>query len=250
MMTKHAAPSRAADAAGWSGADVWTIALDARTSDDPVPADTLSSDEVERCARYRHPLHRERFRIGRVALRSILSHYVGVPPGELAFAYGSAGKPRLVGKVPRAPHFSFSRAEGLALLAVAPEPVGIDIAAIDPRFACAGVASAAFERAEVQAWSCLPERSRTLGFFKAWTSREAVVKAEGTGLASPSRFAVCVDPDLPPRILRGATGWRLHRIACAGTYAGAICTSTAAGSLRLLSWGERVPIIRRGEIDR
>ena len=235
-MVGHAAPSRAVGAESGAEADVWTIALDARMTEVALPADTLSRDEVERCARYRHPVHRERFRIGRAALRSILSLYAGVPPAELVFTYGSAGKPRLVGEAHRTLHFSFSRAEGMALLAVALEPLGIDVASIDPRFASAGVASAAFDRSEVQAWSCLPERSRTPGFFKGWTSREAVVKAEGTGLGSPSRFSVCVDPACPPRILRGAADWRLHRVECAATHEAAICTPSTIETLRMLRW--------------
>ncbi len=238
MMVGDGVSSRAAGSEGGTEAHVWTIALDARTSDIPVRFDTLSSEEVERCARYRHPVQRERFRVGRTALRSILSLYVGVPPAELAFAYGSAGKPRLLGESPQAPHFSFSRAEGLALLAVAPRPVGIDIASIDARFACAGVASAAFDRSEVQAWSSLPERFRAAGFFKGWASREAVVKAEGTGLGSPSRFSVCVDPALPPRILRGAADWRLQRVECAATHEAAICMPFTIMTLRMLRWDD------------
>ena len=248
MMAGPAARLDVAGSVGGAQADVWTIALDAGMSDVAVPSDTLSSDEVERCARYRHPVHRERFRVGRAAIRSILSLYVGVPPARLGFAYGYAGKPRQIGEAPRAPHFSFSRAEGMALLAVAPEPVGIDVASIDPRFACAGVASAAFDRSEVQAWSCLPERCRTPGFVKGWTSREAVVKAEGTGLGSPARFSVCVDPELPPRILRGATAWRLHRVSCAATHAAVICTPSSIETLRMLRWvGSSFPTCR--EVD-
>ena len=248
MMVGHAAPLRAFGDVGGVEIDVWTIALDARMSDVGIPSDTLSSDEVERCARYRHPVHRERFRIGRAAIRSILSLYTGVPPAELAFAYGYAGKPRLGGVAPQALHFSFSRAEGVALLAVAPEPVGIDIASIDPPFACAGVASVVFDRSEMQAWSCLPETRRALGFFKGWTSREAVVKAEGTGLGSPSRFSVCVDPELPPQILRGATDWRLHRIEYDAKHEAVICTPSIIESLRMLRWDGLASSTRR-EVD-
>lgn len=198
----------------------------------------MSQDEHDRCARFRHAVHRERFRTGRIALRSILSRYAGVPPAKLDFANGPAGKPYLVGDIPHKPHFSFSRAKGLAMLAISPEPVGLDVETVDPTIVSAGVASAAFHSSEVRAWSSLPAANRTRGFFKGWTSREAVVKAEGTGLTSPSRFSICVDPELPPRILHGAAGWRLHAVDCAGPRAAVICTPYSIETLRLLRWDD------------
>ena len=69
--------------------------LDHRQSELRFFESILAKDEIERANRFRFQKDRERFVAGRGLLRMILSSYVGVPPGEIIFTYGSHGKPGL-----------------------------------------------------------------------------------------------------------------------------------------------------------
>lgn len=114
---------------------------------------------------------------GRVVLRHVLGAHLGQDPAAIEIRLDSAGKPR---------HddceFSVSRSRRLVLVAVADDPVGLDIEAIPER----DVALEAMqllherERAELEA---LPDDDFASGFVRVWARTEAFLKALSTGLA-------------------------------------------------------------------
>ncbi len=162
----------------------------------------LSADEQARAARFRFEPPRLQFVATRAALRRILGRYCHVPPTAIRFAYGPHGKPSLAW--PRCGvHFNVSHTDGLALCALAPRPVGVDVErvrAVD----VAALAGRVCAPAEVAALLALPPAQQTTAFFVTWTRKEAYVKARGVGFAQSLRQVV-VQP--APR------GWQMWDFA-------------------------------------
>jgi 4'-phosphopantetheinyl transferase len=165
--------------------------------------DLLTDEERERIGRFRRPADAASFAAGRALVRLALAERLGAAPGELVFdtwceLHQSAhGKPRLV--EPSADlDFSLSRAGPRLLLAVAAEPVGVDVERRD-RDVEADVARIAFaddERTEL-------EDAGPDAFLVCWTRKEAVLKALGHGLAvDPKTVSVTFLDGVEPRIRR------------------------------------------------
>ncbi len=166
---------------------------------------TLSPDEQERAASFRHDLHRGRFVVGRGTLRAILSRYTGVAPAALRFAYGENGKPALA--LPtggRRLCFNVSHSDDHALLAFAYDrEIGVDLERMRPLDDAEAIAERFFSPEERQALRNLPPEERLGGFYRCWTRKEAVIKAVGGGLAIPlDSFTVTLGAAEPPRLLR------------------------------------------------
>lgn len=163
----------------------------------------LSPDEAARADAFLRPLDRARFTAARAWLRRVLAAYLGEAPGDLAFAYGEYGKPRLAQGAGRL-DFNLSHTGGYALLAVSPGfPVGADIEAVRP--VEEKIAERFFSAAEVKALGALPAPARQDGFFRCWTRKEAYLKALGCGLATPlDSFTVSLAPGAPARLLEVA----------------------------------------------
>lgn len=189
--------------------------------------EVLSSDERERAARFHFDEHREAFIISHGMLRSILALYTGAQPQELVFAYGSKGKPAL----PDSPvHFNMSHAKGLALYAVAREPLmGVDVESVRPMTDGESIASRFFSAAECADLFALDPRDRSSGFLNCWTRKEAYVKAIGDGLNAPlDGFQVSLKPGQPAAFLsingdrERASEWSLFDLRPAEGYVGAL----------------------------
>jgi 4'-phosphopantetheinyl transferase len=176
-VTWSPAPSAAHTEAGF--VHLWRVDLDADSLD--FPADILSADELTRVARFYFARDRIRFERRRVALRLLLSKYLGRPAKELRFHYGPTGKPGLAngGSL----HFSVSHSSGIALYAVADGcETGVDIERIAHHFNWRPVASQFFSARESSFLFRLPEARQIEAFFAVWTQKEAYVKARGQGL--------------------------------------------------------------------
>jgi len=202
--------------------------------------DMLAADEVERAARLQRAQDRERFVSGRVWLRKVLGHYLGVAPGAVVLTHGPQGKPSLTG-----PHgalqFNLSHSAGVALLAVcrAPAVVGVDIEAVLPIDDCEAIARRHFAPAEWQRWSALPQPRRLAAFYACWTRKEAYVKALGGGLSVPlDGFEVAFEPDVPPALLsvggsaRAARAWTLWGVEAVPGFMAAVVARGQGLALR------------------
>lgn len=143
----------------------------------------LSRAELGRAARFRFPIDRRRYIAGRGLLRALLAERASVDPAELEIAVGPHGKPRL------ASHhhvtFNVSHSGDLALFAFTSGcEVGVDVEhlrAVDP----IRLSETCFsEREQTELLHLAPHR-RLGAFFDGWVRKEAVVKADGRGLAMP-----------------------------------------------------------------
>lgn len=164
----------------------------------------LDGEERERAARFRLALHRRRFVAARGALRRILGGYLGMPPAELHFTYGPHGKPAL----PAHPELSFnlSHSEDLALLAVTcGPPVGVDVERLRRLDNLEGLARRVLSGRERRRLAALPPEQRQAAFHRAWTRKEAYLKARGEGIfRGLERVEVTFEPGAPPRLVAAA----------------------------------------------
>lgn len=163
-------------------------------------AASLSSDEQQRHQAYRLADDRERFLLGRSGLRSLLGHWLGLPPQAVPLALGSHGKPHC----PGGPAFNVSHAGDLILLALHPlRPVGVDVERLRPDLDWPAIARRMLPPAQCDALDSLPLAERPEGFLAAWCRLEARLKARGTGLAGLEQLRRQEQPAAPPALRPG-----------------------------------------------
>ncbi len=178
--------------------DLWTIPLNHIGDRLRDYAQSLSTDERQRAARFRNIKDGRRFTLARGSLRSILSRYLGTPAKTIQLSYGPHGKPSLAEMHEIPLQFNLSHSGDYALCALTKNhAIGIDIEKIknaDPGY-YPRLATRFFSRKEFEAIKTAPKHDRTLFFFTCWTRKEAYLKRHGLGLRLPlSGFTVNVDP--------------------------------------------------------
>ncbi len=184
----------------FDGCDVWGIAFDDCLLTLAEVCERLSVEECERVARYRIDKPKRQFAICRAALRGILADYLHLAPHEVRFQIGANGKPVLAGN--SAIHFNVTHSGNFALVAIATRRVGIDIEVLREVSNMDGLVERFFGHEEKQTYRNLVEPQRSQGFFRAWTCKEALMKAVGTGLQHVDRCIVELDPTRPPCVIR------------------------------------------------
>jgi 4'-phosphopantetheinyl transferase len=139
----------------------------------------LDGHERDRIARFRRPADQARYLAAHALVRLALADAVGAPAAALVFdrtcrCGAQHGKPVL----PGGPGFSLTHAGDLVGVAVhAAGPVGLDVEQVRELTDLAAMA----------AHACSPRETApdAQAFFTLWTRKEALLKAAGTGLASP-----------------------------------------------------------------
>lgn len=189
----------------------------------------LDAAERARVARKRDPLQRARQQAALVFVRHCLARHLDLPPARLPLQRSEGGKPMLdpagwaaLGRHDDPPHYNLSHCGGLALLAIAAAPVGVDLEA---RIVAARPALAAklLTDTERQAWERLDATTAVEALTIVWVRKEAVLKATGLGLRFGLRrlsvgWAVggaCVD-------LGAAGHWRVEDVEVRAGYRAAV----------------------------
>jgi len=201
---------------------LWCIGLNQSA---PFSEDILSPDELARANRFKFPVHRRRFVAAHGWLRALLGRYQNCHPAELRFDYGPQGKPALAGQTDL--HFNLAHSGELALLAVAPAELGVDVEAIRPVPELDQIARRFFAPTEHAQIRQLPAEQQQPAFFTCWTRKEAFLKATGDGLTRPlDSFSVAVQPEQPAQFnhITGddAARWWLAALTPAIGYVGAL----------------------------
>ena len=159
----------------------------------------LDAEEQRRAARFVYPVHRERFIAAHAGLRRLLAASLGALPEALQFEpTGMQHKPRLQAATLR---FNLAHSQDWAAVAIADGcEVGIDIEAVRPIEP--ELPQRYFSAQEQIALAQLTGAEWLEGCFRAWTRKEALLKAIGVGLALPLReFSVSLAPDAPAAML-------------------------------------------------
>lgn len=172
----------------------------------------LIPDERKRAERFLFPADQEQSISSRGTLRMLLRHYTGAEhPRDLQIDHGQKGKPYLAGSDLR---FNLSHTRNLALFAFAREiELGVDVENLRAADDLDAVAEQNFAPAEREALHVLPLGKRVPAFYRCWTRKEALLKAEGSGLfRALDTFTVSLRAGEPARVLAGPEGWELRDI--------------------------------------
>ncbi len=224
---------------------VWPLALDGSASARARCECVLSQDEMQRAARFIHEHHRARFVFSHGLMRHILAARCGVEPSALKFGVGEQGKPCIspeCGPGAGCVSFNLSHSAGRALLVVADgREVGVDIEEVNSRTSALEIAGAYFCGPELTAIREAPaERTRDT-FFRYWTAKEAVLKAQGCGLAVPlDSFCVVFNPASGSAIVETAQGsridpdWHVRALALDDGWHAAVAARGEGWGLRLM----------------
>jgi 4'-phosphopantetheinyl transferase len=107
------------------------------------------------------------------------------------------------------------------------EEIGVDIERHDPFALTAELLSAVFTIEERTELASLAPEDRVKGFYRAWTRKEAFIKATGEGLSADLQsFSVTLNPEYPPSLRLTAKypcgQWNLHSLDTGPDYEAAI----------------------------
>jgi 4'-phosphopantetheinyl transferase len=221
--------------------DAWLISLAEPSAADDSRVAVLSQDERERAARFKFDGHRRLYVAAHAAVRRILSRYLKVRPEELRFVNGSSGKPSLTGKFAASGlRFNLSHSHEMALLGVTRgREIGVDIEWIKEDYGYQEVAKRFFTPNEVAQLRSLPASLQRQAFFKCWTSKEAFLKAKGTGLSGKlDEVEIALADDRTVRVRASVSGWTLSELTADRGYEAAVVTEAGPLPVHCYRWQE------------
>ncbi len=205
--------------------DIWRFDLDVQESDWAI----LSRDEAQTAKRIVVGEKRDRKASARAHLRRILAGYVGTHPQDVRFVYGEHGKPMLAEQNELGFNLSHSESRGLAAVSRGVR-IGVDVEFAREGRGFTDIADRFFSQAESAELRALPPEARAAAFYRAWTRKEAYLKAWGTGLSFGSdRFTLDYVGDGPGSLLAtempddDVSRWHFRDVELGPDYTGAIC---------------------------
>ena len=203
--------------------------------------DLLSSVEQDRASKFKFETDRRRYTTAHAALRSILSIYVNSSARELQFISGPYGKPKLAAIHDKKKiEFNLSHSHEVALIAVTQgREVGVDVERVREDFAFDEVAQRFFTTREVAALHDLPIHLQRETFYKCWTSKEAFLKAKGTGLSGRLDEVEIVLTDHVVRVKGTIPNFSLIDLTVDGGYVAALVVDGAEPRLTYYAWESR-----------
>ncbi|MFD0019623.1 4'-phosphopantetheinyl transferase family protein [Streptomyces sp. NPDC058382] len=188
--------------------------------------DILDAQELGRAGSLISEADRHCYVASHVALRLLLGARLGVAPDAVRLTRepcpscgGPHGRPATDGDV----HFSLSHTRGVALLAFADTPVGVDVEGA-PRARTVSEIGDQLHPAERRELAELPQEHRPAAFVRAWTRKEAYLKGKGIGLAGGLAHDYV---GTGPRPQPGPAGWTVTDVAVPAGYAAAVAVRTA-----------------------
>jgi 4'-phosphopantetheinyl transferase len=178
-----------------NGVQIWSAPLDAASPAEIIELTAaLDAGEQARAAQFHFSQDRQRYVVSRALLRHLLGAMLNEAACDLHFECGPYGKPRLAPQTGSRLRFNLSHSAGHAIFALAwNREVGIDLecyarVAMGEGNHLQDLAARLLSERELLLWRAIPNTaSRHAAFFRAWTRKEAYVKATGKGLGAGLR---------------------------------------------------------------
>jgi 4'-phosphopantetheinyl transferase len=201
-LTPGTPPAKLAE---WSALLWWARAGDASLDQLAL----LDEAERARLAAYRRADDRDRFLVGCALAKTVIAACTGSQPETVSFdrACRRCGRPHGKPAVAGGPEFSVAHSGDLIAVAVARDPVGVDVEQLDgrarPHGDPDGLARLVLAEPERAALAGVEPAARARAFLVAWTRKEAVTKATGDGVRAPFTQVIVAATPGPPRV----TSW-------------------------------------------
>ena len=212
---------------------VWIARVPEFREELPALESLLDPREVERAGRFRFPEDRTRFVVGRGLLRHALRRYAPQIPATLEIAYSNLGRPFIPAEH-EAPRFSISHTRDLVTLAFADvAQVGVDVEFIQAPVDLLDLAERILSEDDFRTFQTFPPVERQLAFFRAWTRKEAYLKARGEGIGTGLQdvsvsFAAEAASPVNDRRDESSASWRLHMLPVPDDYMSCVACDEAA----------------------
>jgi 4'-phosphopantetheinyl transferase len=188
----------------------------------------LDAGDRERAARFHFAADRARFVLGRGLLRKCLGYYLMQPPETIDLGYTNLGRPVLPSD--REVQFSITHTHDLVAIAVTcGARIGIDLEFKQPQKDLPGLARRIFSPEDFRDFEALDPADKLDAFYRAWTRKEAYLKARGEGIAEGlQRISVSFGEEKEAGAIRDTTSgsdttpWRLIALPLPTGYAGCL----------------------------
>jgi 4'-phosphopantetheinyl transferase len=215
-----------------SDVEIWRVHLDSASSEEIANLrQLLDTNETQRAEKLQFEPDRHRFVVAHGLLRHLL--FRALDRTDVVFTYGVNGKPALTQN--DGLQFNMAHSADWAVFAMAWERrVGIDLetaaALARSPHELPAMAERIFSKNELAAWHALPdEETRTAAFLRAWTRKEACLKAAGLRLDDMAKIDVGFAASGAPRKMTFARSrnespctWTVHDLSMPMPFAGAL----------------------------
>ena len=208
-----------------------------------IEKETGLDEERAQMSRLFYARHRHQYLVTRTLVRTCLSTYFQVEPGDWRFGKNGFGKPEI--SFPEKTHevrFNISHCEGLVMCGITRcHDIGVDVEDVKrSTSATFQDLSSYFSATEMADMATLPIDQQKQRFFDYWTLKESYIKARGMGLSIPlAKFSFRFEADrlsafeTHPDLNDDATAWQFWRISRDGRYRVAVAVNSANQSFKL-----------------
>ena len=130
---------------------------------------------------------RDHFTIGRACVRLLIGNALEIDPRELTLIKGAHGKPEILPVAGRNVFFNLAHSKNTLLIALRRHgALGVDVEYLDRSIDVMEVAQANFTKQESNTLAAIADpRTRYITFYRYWTRKESIGKADGRGLLLP-----------------------------------------------------------------
>lgn len=188
--------------------------------------DLLSQKESEKSERFAREQDKHSFLASSVMKKIICGNYLGCELESLEFEVNEFNKPKI--KNQENIHFNTSHSGDWLVFAFSSHPCGIDIEKINPNFDYKSILEMSFHPDEID---FIQKSIQPINqFFKIWTSKESILKAEGTGLMDNlNELNTLKDfSNLPT----GKKAWQINSFLIEGDYWCSLCLENPSPKIK------------------
>jgi 4'-phosphopantetheinyl transferase len=159
----------------------------------------LPEDEKTRARRFLRDVDRLRFCVGKLMVRTLLAAHTGRTPQSIELGTGPNAKPCMKD----GPSFNLSHSGSTVLVGIAESgDLGVDVEAVKAIGDIDSLARSCFSDREMEALAARSAGDKLRAFLRAWTRKEAFVKALGAGLQIDLRsFSVSLEDTIDNALL-------------------------------------------------
>jgi 4'-phosphopantetheinyl transferase len=198
--------------------------------------EVLNEEERQRAFRFKKEGTRRHSLIGRGVLRCLLGRFLAIPPHDVALNLGPNGKPEANGL-----SFNVAHSGDVILIAVARTGMlGIDVERINPATPVLDIAERYFAPEEIaQIAANKSDEAQRTAFFRLWTRKEAIIKADGRGLSVGLSSFAADDLAIVPDTSAVRKTFRVHSLPTTHGYAAALATDQLSAEPRFFLYPDQ-----------